>query len=178
MGHYGAGTEYALHCLLFLTDGETAHSPSSRDLAEFQGLSPSYVAKLFTLLERAGIVSSTEGAKGGFRLGRPASDISVLDVVDAVEGRKPVFQCKNIRLSCALFGEKAPAWAASGRCAIHQVMIDAEEKMREELARVTLSDLNDRLSAKAPANFSPKVVDWFAERQADRFRARSPRKSL
>ena len=177
MSHFGAGTEYALHCLLFLTDGETAHSPGSRDLADFQGISPSYVAKLFTSLERAGIVSSTEGAKGGFRLSRPASDISVLDVVDAIEGRKSIFQCRNIRVNCALFGEKAPAWAGSGLCAIHQVMIDAEEKMREELARVTLSDLNDSVSAKAPAGFTPKVIDWFADRQADRFRARSPRKS-
>ena len=177
MSHFGAGTEYALHCLLFLTEGETAHSPSSRDLAEFQGISSSYVAKLFTSLERAGIVSSTEGAKGGFRLSRPASDISVLDVVDAVEGRKPIFQCRNIRVNCALFGDRAPEWAGSGLCAIHQVMIDAEEKMREELARMRLSDLNDRISAKAPANFNPKVIDWFAERQTDRFRARSPRKT-
>ena len=176
MSHYGAGTEYALHCLLFLTNGKTAKSPSSRDLAEFQGISPSYVAKLFTSLERADIVSSTEGAKGGFRLSRPASSISVLDVVDAIEGRKPIFQCKNIRVNCVLFGDKAPAWAASGRCAIHQVMIDAEAKMREELARVTLADLNERVANKAPANFNPKVVNWFAERQADRFRARSPRK--
>ena len=177
MSHFGAGTEYALHCLLFLTGGETAHSPSARDLAEFQGVSPSYVAKLFTSLERAGIVSSAEGAKGGFRLSHPASDISVLDVVDAIEGRKRIFQCKNIRVNCVLFEDEAPAWAVSGLCAIHQVMIDAEEKMREELARVTLSDLNDRLSAKAPANFSPKVIDWFAQRRTDRFRARSPRKS-
>ena len=80
-------------------------------------------------------------------------------------------------MNCALFGDRAPAWAGSGLCAIHQVMIDAEEKMREELARMRLSDLNDRISAKAPANFNPKVVDWFAERQADRFRARSPRKT-
>ena len=178
MSHYGAGTEYALHCLLFLAEGQTDHFPSSRDLAEFQGISPSYVAKLFTSLERAGIVSSTEGAKGGFLLSRPASDISVLDVVDAVEGRKPIFRCKNIRVNCVLFNNKAPAWATSGRCAIHQVMVDAETKMREELARVTLSDLNESVAAKAPANFNPKVTDWFAERQADRFRARSPRKSL
>ena len=176
MSHYGAGTEYALHCLLFLAEGETDHSPSSRDLAEFQDLSPSYVAKLFTSLEHAGVVSSTEGAKGGFRLARPASDISVLDVVDAIEGRKPIFQCKNIRVNCALFGDKPPTWASSGRCAIHQVMMDAEAKMREELARVTLADLNERVAKKAPANFNPKVIDWFAERQADRFAVRSPRK--
>ena len=177
MGHYGAGTEYALHCLLFLAEGQTDHSPSARDLAGFQGLSPIYVAKLFTSLERAGIVSCTECAKGGFLLSRPASDISVLDVVDAVEGRKSVFRCKNIRLNCALFEDKVPAWARSGRCAIHQVMIDAEEKMREELVRVTLTDLNERVATKALAKFNPRVIDWFAEWQADRFRGLSPRNS-
>ena len=176
MSHFGAGTEYALHCLLFLADGETTHSPSSRDLAEFQGISASYVAKIFTSLERAGIVLSTVGAKGGFQLSRPASRISVLQVVDAVEGRKPVFQCRNIRVNCALFGERAPAWAGSGLCAIHQVMVDAEEKMRAELDRVSIADLRDRVAEKAPANFSLKVIDWFADRQAHRFRARSPRR--
>ena len=54
MSLYGASVEYGLHCLLYLVDPPPGVTPSSRDLAEFQGVSPSYVAKLFTQLEKAG----------------------------------------------------------------------------------------------------------------------------
>ncbi len=54
MSHFGNGVEQALHCLLFLVDREGGGVPSARDLAEFQGLSTSYVDKLFTALERLG----------------------------------------------------------------------------------------------------------------------------
>lgn len=95
MALYGSSVEYGLHCLLFLIDppGETKFS--SADLAEFQGISPSYVAKLFTQLKTAGLVIAAEGAQGGYRLARRAKDISVLDVVEALEGDSPLFQCKD-----------------------------------------------------------------------------------
>lgn len=86
-------------------------SASSQDLAEFQGVSSAYVAKLFTTLKCAGLVVALEGAGGGYRLARAAADISVLDVVQALEGNKPLFQCKEIRGNCAVFGGEPPAWA-------------------------------------------------------------------
>ena len=61
MSLYGAGVEYGLHCLLCLVDPPEGVRPSSRDLAEFQGVSPAYIAKLFTQLEKAGLVSASEG---------------------------------------------------------------------------------------------------------------------
>ena len=86
MALYGASVEYGLHCLLHLVDVGDGVRPSSRDLAEFQGVSPTYVAKLFTQLEKAGLVKSIEGVGGGYGLGRPADEITVLDVVDALDG--------------------------------------------------------------------------------------------
>jgi len=56
MSLYGASVEYGLHCLLYLADPPEGVRPSSRDLAEFQGVSPAYIAKLFTQLEKAGLV--------------------------------------------------------------------------------------------------------------------------
>ena len=96
MSLYGASVEYGLHCLLYLVDLPQEVVPSSRDLAEFQGVSPSYAAKLFTQLEKAGLVASSEGTAGGYRLARPVDEITVLDVVDALEGGKPLFQCRKI----------------------------------------------------------------------------------
>ena len=73
MAHISTGLEYGLHCLLFLVDPRRDVPPASaRDLAELQGVSVEYVAKLFTKLQKADLVVATEGVCGGFRLARQA----------------------------------------------------------------------------------------------------------
>lgn len=68
MSHISSGVEYALHCLLYLTDAPAGVGEASvRDLAELQGLSVDYVAKLFTKLHKAGLTVATEGARGDSR---------------------------------------------------------------------------------------------------------------
>ncbi|MFL5332079.1 MAG: RrF2 family transcriptional regulator [Geminicoccaceae bacterium] len=118
MSYIGTGVEYALHCLLWIAS-PLEHRPSARDLAELQGVSPTFLAKIFSKLEKAGIVEATEGIRGGYGLARPAETISVLDVIDAVEGHKPLFDCQEIRGRCTLFNGKTPSWAISGVCGIH-----------------------------------------------------------
>lgn len=110
MAYIGTGVEYALHCLLWLV-APLEQRPSSRDLAEIQGVPPAFVAKIFPKLEKAGIVEASGGIRGGYRLARAPEDISVLDVVDAVEGRKALFDCQEVRGRCALFDNKPPKWA-------------------------------------------------------------------
>lgn len=168
MSLYGASVESGLHCLLYLVDPPDGGQPSSKDLAEFQGVSPSYVAKLFTQLEKAGIVMSAEGIRGGFRLARAADRITILDVVDALEGDKPLFQCRDIRKNCVLYGDAPPKWATQGVCAIHKIMLDAEQKMRGELDRCTLADLAGNVSGKLPADHLEETRQWFQDRRAQR----------
>ncbi|CAG9189598.1 Rrf2 family transcriptional regulator [Paraburkholderia sabiae] len=175
MSHISAGVEYGLHCLLFLTEAAPGgvSEASVRDLAELQGVPADYVAKLFTKLHKAGLVIATEGAKGGFALARPANQISVLDVVTAIDGDKALFECREVRARCAVFGETAPAWASSGVCSIHAVMQNAEKRMHEALASQSLHDLAVRTSAKAPRTYGPQVVKWLDGRTAGRRRDRS-----
>jgi Rrf2 family protein len=109
MAHISNAVEYALHCLLHLSAPEAGvREASVRDLAELQGVPVEYVAKLFTRLSRAGIVHATEDARGGFRLARPATRISVLDVVHAIDGKKAPFECREIRANCAVFNDHRP----------------------------------------------------------------------
>ncbi|MBS0445657.1 MAG: Rrf2 family transcriptional regulator [Proteobacteria bacterium] len=173
MAHVSSSVEYALHCLLWLVDPASGQ-PSSRDLAELQGVSPSFLAKIFPKLEKAGIVSASPGLRGGYRLGRPAGQISVLDVVDAVEGKKPLFDCQEVRGRCAVFGERPPAWATSGVCGIHAVMLRAEQSMRKELAQSSLADLASGVGSKAPAGFPAEVRVWFEGRIGKRIEAKAP----
>ncbi|ALP65129.1 RrF2 family transcriptional regulator [Paraburkholderia caribensis] len=174
MSHISAGVEYGLHCLLFLTEAAPGGVPeaSVRDLAELQGVPADYVAKLFTKLHKAGLVIATEGAKGGFALARPANQISVLDVVTAIDGDKSLFECREVRTRCAVFGETAPNWATSGVCSIHAVMQNAEKRMREALASQSLEDLAVRTTAKAPRSYGPQVVKWLDGRTTSRRRER------
>ena len=168
MALYGSSVEYSLHCLLLLIDGMGQSKASSLDLAEFQGLSPTYVAKLFTQLKDAGLVNAIEGANGGYVLSRPANQITVLDVVNALEGEKPMFQCRDVRFQCAVFGEEPPVWATKGLCSIHAVMLQAEQRMRQTLGEHTLADLAQRVVRKAPKSFSMEVQGWFSSRKQPR----------
>ncbi|CAA7627257.1 BadM/Rrf2 family transcriptional regulator [Candidatus Terasakiella magnetica] len=159
------GVEYGLHCLLFLTaPADGASEPSVRDLADLQGVPAEYLAKLFTKLSKAGLIVATEGARGGVALARPAKEISFLDVVEAIDGDKQLFECREIRTRCAVFDSEAPTWATTGVCSIHAVMLAAEKQMRDELARHSLEELAAKVAAKAPANFGPQVATWLEGR--------------
>jgi Rrf2 family protein len=163
MAHITTGVEYGLHCLLYLTAARDAARPASaRDLADLQGVPIEYVAKLFTKLQKAGLVVASQGARGGFRLARKPDSISVLDVIAAIDGEKALFECREIRGRCAVFGGRPPAWATRGVCSIHAVMMDAEARMREVLASRTLADIEASVAAKAPPHFGHEIAKWLA----------------
>ncbi|WP_298838424.1 Rrf2 family transcriptional regulator [uncultured Roseobacter sp.] len=165
---YAASSEYALHSLVLLAGADDDTHHSTRSIAEFQGLPAALVAKLFTKLQRAGLVAASEGVRGGFVLAKSAETISVLDVVDAVEGQKALFACRNIRKDCVLFDGNAPNWAKSGVCAIHSVMLEAEKKLRSELRQTSISDLSFQVASSAPDTFGSTTNAWLADAAASR----------
>jgi len=166
---YGASVEYALHCMTWLVTPRD-RPVSARDLAEMQGVSPTLLAKIMPRLEKAGLVQSSGGIGGGYRLARPAGEISVLDIVDAVEGGRRLFDCKEARRGCALFDGTPPDWSARGTCAIHAVMLRAEQAMRAEMARATLLSLTR--SVRYPPDFQARAGAWFEARATARETAR------
>lgn len=175
MAHLTVGVEYGLHCLLWLT-GPQGPPVSSRDLADLQGISPSFVAKIFPKLEKAGIVRASEGVRGGYLLAKAPEKISILEVVDAIEGKKPLYDCQEIRGRCAVFDDRPPEWAVAGVCAIHAVMLRAEKAMRDSLASQSLADVARVLDRKAPPAFSNEIGDWLDDRNKSRARNTEKRK--
>ena len=172
MAHIPTSVEYGIHCLLWLVDPASGQ-PSSRDLAELQGISPSFLAKIFPKLEKAGIVCAAEGIRGGYRLAKPPGEITVLEIVDAIEGRKPLFECQEIRDRCAVFDNDAPDWATTGVCGIHAVMLRAEKAMRKSLAQETLASIAAIVERKAPQTCPIEVHGWLNERARGRAASRS-----
>lgn len=177
MSFYGAASEYGIHCLLHLVNAPEGVWPSARDVADFQGISSAYVAKLFTQLQKAGVVHSSGGKSGGFRLARAADRITVLDVVDAVEAKRPLFRCREIRKDCVLFQDKAPDWSRRGVCAIHATMLAAEARMRDVLAQQTLASLARTVAIKQTASEGVAAREWFDRRQLTRRRPDQSRRS-
>lgn len=166
MALIGVGTEYVLHSLIWLVDNP--EPVSALDLSELQDIPATFVAKLLPKLEKAGLLEAYEGLRGGYRLGRAAETITVLDVVEAVEGKKALFNCQEIRGRCVLFQELPPRWSSDGVCSIHAVMLRAERAMRHELAQTSLADLSRSVKLKAPPAFFGEVREWFGHRAETR----------
>jgi Rrf2 family protein len=136
------GVEWALHCVLTLVPREDGPAVSRRTLAGYFDLPEAYLAKHLKSLVQAGVLTATSGPRGGFRLARGAAAITVLDVVQAIEGPLSPFVCAEIRQrgSCAVPPEKC-----TGPCPVAKVMYDADAAWRDSLRQVTIADLAKRL---------------------------------
>jgi len=141
------GTEWVLHCaasLAQLADGDAA---STASLATYFGLPPAYLAKHLASLVRAGVLTGTTGPHGGFRLARPATEISVLEIVEAVDGGADPYLCREIRQQ----GRGAlPAEECQEPCILATTMRRAHEAWRTSLASCTLADIIDTLPPEIP----------------------------
>jgi Rrf2 family protein len=148
------GVEWGLHCAVVLSVlPPEAALPTGR-LAEYHGVPVAYLAKHLQAMSRAGILISGKGPRGGYRLAQPPADISVLDVVEAVDGDEPAFHCLEIRRR----GPAAvPAREYRTMCGIHRVMVEADDAWRARLAKTSVADL----AAGAARDASPKALQRF-----------------
>jgi len=166
MAFYSSGVEYGIHSLMCMVDSKgDARDMSVREIADLQSVPYDYLAKVFTRLSKAGLVRSIEGKGGGFQLAKPAEHITVLDVVQAIDGEKQIFECREIRQRLAVFDEKPPEWACEGLCGVRSVMDMAQQRMEEALGQHTILDLTRKMYRKAPDEFVIEVQDWINARK-------------
>lgn len=160
---FSVGVEYALHCLLYLVDLPQGKSVGVKDMATFQGVSETYLSKVFTKLRKAGLVRAISGVKGGYELSRPADEISFWDVVEAIEGSSHMFQCIEVRQNNILLDkENLPeTYTSKCPCLIKVVMQDAEEQMRNHLRAKTLGWLSQSVAKKLDPKQTQATIDWF-----------------
>ena len=121
---------YALRLALDLA----AHDASSvNDIAARQRIPAAYLGKIVQSLARAGVLSTTRGARGGTRLARPASQINVRQVIEAANG--------PIALSRCLAEPDHDCPTNSADCPVRQVTMRLQSTVTRELESVTLADL-------------------------------------
>jgi Rrf2 family protein len=157
----GDGVEWGLHCAALLAVIPTGAVLPGKALAEYHGISESYLVKHLQALTAAGILVSVPGPRGGYRLARPAAEITVLEIVDALEGREPAFRCSEIR-------RRGPAGLEPEvyrlPCTINATMLRAEMAWRKSLGGQTVADLVARLARHVDRRAVDKTVAWFQER--------------
>lgn len=160
---FSVGVEYALHCLLYMVNIEEGKSVGIRDLATFQGISESYLSKVYTKLTKSGIIKSVPGVKGGYALAKNPEEITFLDVVEAIEGKEPFFQCAEIRQNNILLDkDNLPDSHTKNPCLIKVVMLEAENEMKKYLKTKTLWWLYDEVyNNKLPKDMKDATIRWF-----------------
>ena len=150
-----AGVEWAVHCCVVLSQAD-GPVPAPR-LAELHGISRTYLAKHLQQLSRAGLVRSTEGRVGGYLLTRPADEVTVLDIVLAIEGDEPAFRCTEIRQNGPLAAKPEDCRRA---CSVARAMYAAEDAWRASLRGVTVADLVDAVNADTGPKTFAALRGW------------------
>ena len=154
--------EWALHCCSVLAALPPGRYISTKALAEFHGIPKEYLSKALQSVSSAGLVESTLGPSGGYRLSRPAEEVTFLDIVEAVEGPGLTFACTEIRKNNPC---RPDDFCDKRSCPIARVMWKADKAWRDSLRGVTLAELGETLQAEVPGPLLQISYEWFSNRK-------------
>jgi Rrf2 family protein len=133
--HLLAQEEYGLRCMLQVARSKGEEPLTIPEIADAEGLSAEYTAKLMRALRRGGLVVSTRGAGGGYRLARPAGEITAWEVLQVLGGSFfPEGFCESHpgqRRDCI----------HSTNCSVRALWRTVEDAVRSVLGKITLADL-------------------------------------
>ena len=123
--------DYGVQGMLYLASLPEGKEAYIKEIAQARDIPVSFLAKIFQSLSRAGLVRSQRGAKGGFVLAKPAREISLLDIIQAIEGAIALNLCMEGENTCY----------KSGQCPVHPVLKEAQEALSQTLAKHNLEEL-------------------------------------
>ena len=121
--------DYALRAVIYLSRLEENEKAATSLVAEDQEIPPSFLAKIISQLSIAGLIHTSRGARGGVSLAKPADEISVLDVIEAIDG--PIFlnECTGNSTSCPFLDS----------CPLRDVWREARTDLVDKLSSATFS---------------------------------------
>jgi Rrf2 family protein len=131
--------DYGLRAALEVARANDGRRVSRRELSQATGAPFSVLAEPLAALVRADVLVAQAGPRGGYRLAKPAPEISVLDVVDAIDG--------NGREERCVLHEGVCSW--EGACPFHHVLATAQERFTDTLRSTSLADVLERMPAPA-----------------------------
>ncbi|MBI4849347.1 MAG: Rrf2 family transcriptional regulator [Nitrospirae bacterium] len=122
--HITRKVDYAVRCVLFLARNNDRIS-SVDEISGEMSVPKTFLAKILQRLMKTGIVNSTRGVKGGFQLARGPQEISLLNVVEAIDGAVAMNVCAVDKKMCGF----------SASCSVHPVWVELREDIRNRLKR-------------------------------------------
>ena len=159
------GVEWAAHACALLAPLWPERGLSLAALAEFHGVPEPYMAKQMQALARAGIVHGGRGRSGFYSLARAPAEITLLDILLAIDGEEPMFRCTEIRQNgpCASKPEdcKLPCNIAAG-------FARAEAAYRKSLEEIDLVTLSRSVAAQLGQDKVMQAGVWIADNMRSR----------
>ncbi|HXQ22597.1 MAG TPA: Rrf2 family transcriptional regulator [Candidatus Acidoferrales bacterium] len=143
----GRRVDYAIRALCYLAAQTPERVVPRTEIQKRQNIPPHFLSKILRSLVGAGFLASVSGARGGFRLGRPAHDISIRAVYESIEGRLSLIECVERREGFCCF---APV------CTQIDLWSAAQQMLGAYLQNISIGDIADRhglvprLQEKAP----------------------------
>ena len=126
--------EYGVICALHLAKLTETGPVNGREIARVERLPGDYVEQILLRLRRAGVITSTRGARGGYVLAKPAAEVSIRDVIHASE-------LETFNLHCVSHPIEEDRCSASHNCSIRPVWVMLQQKIDNVLQSVSLADL-------------------------------------
>lgn len=133
-------TDYGVRVILDLTSLADSGRSSTQEIASRQNIPSPFLAKIIAKLSLAGLVITHRGAGGGVSLARPASEISLLQVIEALEGPVRLNRCTIEPVACP----------RSGTCPVHDIWAKAQAQLTKLLDVTTFDDLSLDWLQKGP----------------------------
>ncbi|GBF35037.1 Rrf2 family transcriptional regulator [Desulfocucumis palustris] len=130
-------TDYAMRSVLYLSGLPYGQVVEAKLISEEERVPMRFLLKILRQLTQAGIVQSYRGINGGYSLARPPSEITMLDVVEAIEGPIAVNRCLHSPDECNKF--------FSAHCPVHQALYELQQGMKEHLSRYNFQMLKERV---------------------------------
>jgi Rrf2 family transcriptional regulator, iron-sulfur cluster assembly transcription factor len=134
--------EYAVIGLLYLAQQPPKRTVMVDEISDAEKIPKSFLAKIFHLLAKGGLVVSQRGAGGGFNLARPADEINLLQVLSCVEDAFALQKCVSEDPECVVSRKRLRG------CPLCGVYTEAQNRVNEVFARTTLLDLLQPRSSK------------------------------
>jgi Rrf2 family protein len=125
-------TDYAVRTVLYLAR-DRDRSASVTEVADAMQIPKSFLAKVLQRLVRSHILTSMRGVNGGFRLAKKPSEISLLTILEAVQGPAAINVCAIDSKRCRL----------SATCSVHPVWVDIRQELEKRLRKQTIDKLVD-----------------------------------
>lgn len=129
---------YGLRILLDLAMHDSSKPRLIRDIAQSQQISEKYISRLIIDLRRAKLVQSIRGAKGGFQIAKKPEDITLLQVVEIMEGPLSIVDCVRSPEKCD----------RNGQCPTRDVWGNVNAKIRDAMQEVTLKEIIELYEAQ------------------------------